>query len=536
MILRWLALIAFVLVRPLVSSAAPQIDSLSPLALRLGASTDVRFSGSGLAEATNLSMSFAASYESIGEGAFRITPSTNASVGIGAVRLFGTVGVSPAALLMLDDLPTVVESKANRIMAAAQRVKIGTAVDGRCEELNYDWFELRVNKGQRVALEIVAARLGSKLDSVLRVVNAAGRELARVDDVPGVRADSYLAFVAPEAGDYFVEVRDVNYGGGAEFFYHLRFGDFPLATTVFPVAAEQGGHRTFRLAGPGGDVESRTARVETNSVTVRLATQGRAGSTFAAVLVSSSQEAIESEPNDATNQATKIEWETGVNGRFDRANDRDCFEFTARKGDRLEFRAATRSVGSPCDVLMQIESSDGKRLARSNPSAADEGVVLQSFPSNGVYRLLVEEANGVFGPNMVYRIVSRRAAGFTLSLDNDTFNAAPGKEFDLKVTVTRGDYKGAVSLALEGFADSLIFTNHVIAEGKSNVTMKVTVPESFLPGSWRPFSVVGTAKRNGDEVQVRASTAPALRKRWPLMLYPPVEFDGVIALGVTEPK
>jgi hypothetical protein len=35
---------------------------------------------------------------------------------------------------------------------------------------------------------------------------------------------------------------------------------------------------------------------------------------------------------------------------------------------------------------------------------------------------------------------------------------------------------------------------------------------------------------------VPASTAPALRKQLPLLLQAPVEFDGVIALGVTRPK
>ena len=59
--------------------------------------------------------------------------------------------------------------------------------------IGYDWFKLRLNKGQRVSLEVVAARLGSKLDSVLRIVNTAGRELARTDDAPGLSGDSYVS-------------------------------------------------------------------------------------------------------------------------------------------------------------------------------------------------------------------------------------------------------------------------------------------------------------------------------------------------------
>jgi hypothetical protein len=251
-------------------------------------------------------------------------------------------------------------------------------------------------------------------------------------------------------------------------------------------------------------------------------------------LVSERHEAMEREPNNTSATANRILLTDGINGRFDKANDRDCYEFTARKGERIEFHAATRSLGSPCDVSLQLESANGKRLARSNPSAADEGVVIHAFASNGVYRLVVEESTGAFGANMIYRITTRQPAGFMLSLDTDRVNVAPGKTFDLKVTVTRGDYKGAVKLGIDGLTGAFVLTNNVIVEGKSNVTMKITVPDNLVPATWRPFSVIGTAKQNGEEVRVRASTALVLRRRWPLLLYPLEEFDGAVALGVTR--
>ncbi len=494
---------------------------------------ELQIAGKGLADATNLWTSFPATYEFLGAGKFRITPSEESTVGVASLRVFGPSGVSPVVLMLLDDLPTTVESKTNQTISAAQRIEFGSALDGRCEELAYDWFKLRVSKGQRVALEVVAARLGSKMDSVVRVVSNAGREIGQVDDVPGLRADSYLAFIAPESDDYFVEVRDVNYGGGQGYFYRLKIGDFPLVTTTFPVAVKRGREQMIRLAGPFDNFKDVTFRVSSNSAGLPLAIKGQTGSAFATVTATSRREELEVEPNDDVKQATQISLDGGVNGRFDRLNDRDCFEFSARKGERWDFRAATRSVGSPCDVLMQLESSDGKRLGRSNPTAADEGVLTYTFTSNGVYRLSVEEANGASGPNLVYRFVSHRSPGFALSLDSDTFNAAPGKEFEMKVSVARADYKGDVQLALAGVAEPWVLTNSVIAAGKSNVTMKVTVPDTFLPGEWKAFGVMGSAMRNGEEVQVRASTASVLRKRWPLMLHPPAVFDEEVALGIT---
>ncbi len=460
-------------------AAAPEIESIFPLAIRPGVVTELTLSGNDLTEATQLWTSFPAKVESLGAGKFRIT--TDAAAGLGAVRVFGSNGVSNLGFVALDPLPGVVEVKTNKTRATAQSVEFGSAVDGRCEELSYDWFKLRATKGQRVPVEVIAACLGSKCDSMLRVLNAEGHELARNDDAPGNSGDSALSFLAPETGDYFIEVRDVNYGGSSAFFYRLRVGGSSLGV-------------------------ARTGRGT-----------------------------VEKEPNDTPAKATKVSLPGEFSGSFSKPGDRDRYEFTAHKGERMEFLAATRRLGSPCDAVLQLDSADSKRVARSNPSAADEGALTYSFTSNATYRLTVQEATGAHGSNMIYQITVRPAAGFALTLDTDRVNVAPGKTFDLKVTIARGDHKGAIALALENFPDALILTNTVIAEGKSNVTMKVRAPESLAPGTWKTFSIAGSGVRSNDTERVRASTAPALRRPLPLLLHAPPEFDGVIALGVTRP-
>jgi hypothetical protein len=470
---------ALLLCAPRLFAAAPDIESIAPLAVHPGVATELTLSGNDLAEATQLWTSFPAKVESLGAGKFRIT--TDAAAGFGTVRVFGSNGVSNLGFIALDPLPGVTEVKTNKTRTTAQSLEIGTSVDGRCEELSYDWFKVRATKGQRVPLEIIAARLGSKFDSVLRVLNANGRELARNDDIPGGSGDSALSFVAPETDDYFIEVRDVNYGGGSAFFYRLRVGGASLG-------AARAVHGT-----------------------------------------------TEKEPNDMPAKVTKISLPGEILGTFSKPGDRDRYEFTTGKGERLEFRAATRSLGSPCDLVLQLDSTEGKRLARSNPSAADEGVLTHTFTNGGTHRLTVQETSGAHGSNLVYRITARPAAGFALTLDTDRVNVAPGKTFDLKVNAVRGDHKGAIKLALENFPEALILTNSVIAEGKTNVTMKVRASESLAPGTWKTFSVTGSGTRSNDTARVRAGTSPALRRQLPLLLHAPPEFDGVIALGVTRP-
>jgi len=512
-------------------AAAPDIDSISPLGIRPGAPTEIVLTGSDLAESDQLWTSFPASVERVGERHFRIT--ADAAVGTGVLRTYGSNGVSNPAFILMDDLATIAGAKTNNTLASAHSITFGSAVDGVCPELNYAWFKVALKKGQRISLEVVASRIGSKLDSVLRVVNAAGRELARNDDAPGLSGDSYVSLTAPESGDYFVELRDVNYGGGTSFFYRLRVGDFPLVTAAFPAMAGQGSTTLFQLAGPGGEAGRMKAKALTNSSVVRLAIKGHEGSAFARAIPRLTKEIVEKEPNDT--RANLFSIADGINGRFDKAQDRDLYEFASRKGERVEFRAATRSLGSACDAMLTLESVDGKRLGRSNPSMADEGVLAYSFPSNGTYRLVVEEAAGAFGPHLVYHIAAEQG-GLALSLETEHVSAPPGKTFDLKVIAGRGEFKGAITLAVDGPAGPLAITNNVIAEGKSNVTVKVMVPESLAPGTLHELTVSGSAKRDGKEVHARASTAPAWRRPLPLMLYPPPEFEGVLVLGVTTAK
>src|SRR5687767_5867888 len=177
-------------------TATPDIDSVSPLAIHLRVPTEITLSGTDLGDATQLWTSFPSQWESLGEGRFRIM--SDAPPGFGALRAFGSNGVSNLRFVALDELLTIPETKTNKTRATAQSIAIGSAVDGRCEELSYDWFRFRANKGQRVPLEIVAARIGSRFDSVLRIVNSAGRELTRNDDGSGTSGDSTLNFTAPE--------------------------------------------------------------------------------------------------------------------------------------------------------------------------------------------------------------------------------------------------------------------------------------------------------------------------------------------------
>src|ERR1035437_1054506 len=80
-------------------------------------------------------------------------------------------------------LPEVFEKEPNNRQENAQRVTLPVIVNGRIDRPgDWDVFRFDGRAGQEIVAEVSARRLNSPLDSLLRLTDAAGRELAVNDD------------------------------------------------------------------------------------------------------------------------------------------------------------------------------------------------------------------------------------------------------------------------------------------------------------------------------------------------------------------
>jgi len=259
-------------------------------------------------------------------------------------------------------------------------------------------------------------------------------------------------------------------------------------------------------------------------------------SEFVSVFGSEIPDVLEQEPNDTTNAAQQVILPTAVNGRFEKDKDRDLFQFEAKKDQRLIFQAKTRSLGSPCDVFMELEKADGSKLTQANVTGADEGSITNTFKEAGIYRLLVEELNRRGAPNLAYRVeIEPFQPGFALSVEQEKVHGTNGGNIEIKVTATRYDYNGPINLSLDGLGADVAIENAVVEEKKTNTTLKVTIPAQFEPSHFVQFKIAGRAKIGEREVIATASTLPALRSLFPNLTYPPAELDGLIGLGILPP-
>jgi hypothetical protein len=444
-----------------VSRAAWAQDSFFPFAVAPGTTTEIVLTGSNLIQ--DAWTSFPASVSN-GTGRIHVSVPTGAPVGIGAFRVATSNGLSPLHLIMIDDLPSIRENGSNNTISAAQAITPPIAIDGACNELGFDFYRFPARKGQTLAIEAVAQRLGSEADTVLRVLSDKGDELLFADDAAAGR-DSRCTFKIPKTGDYLLELRDMNYAGGNAYRYRLRIGDFPLVTAVYPPAIRRGDKATIQWLG------TNLKPVEASPGPVSVRPKRHSG--FATVLPSDLAETLESEPNDQ--EPNPITLPGAVSGRFERDGDRDLFRFEAEKDQRMVFAAATRSLSSPCDVSIRIIKPDGSQVAEGN---VDDATITNTFKQSGPYLLEVRELTGKGAADFVYRIeLQPLEPGFVLSAETNTFEHKDGA-LTLKVTCARRDYSAEVTLALAENADWFTLKDHVIESKKNETVLKLKPTES----------------------------------------------------------
>jgi hypothetical protein len=142
----------------------------------------------------------------------------------GAVKLVAVHagGESNAyTLLLRDDLPAVAEKEDNGGFEAAQAIPVPCAVEGTIKgERDVDVFKFDGKKGDKLKIDVQAARFGSPLDGFLTVYDADRKIIASADDVDG-SPDPVVSVTLPRDGTYFVSLIDAHDLGGDNFCYRL---------------------------------------------------------------------------------------------------------------------------------------------------------------------------------------------------------------------------------------------------------------------------------------------------------------------------
>ncbi len=157
-------------------------------------------------------------------------------------------------LLDLDDLPEHLEAEPNDRPEQVKPVVLPAVLNGRIDRPgDVDCWAFSARKGEVFEVELRAGQLGSPLDGVLAVLDAAGKELARADTPAAGRLDPSLRFAAPADGIYTVRVQDrFRSRGGPEYAYRLRIAppagpDFRLHLAADVLNVPRGGKANYTV-------------------------------------------------------------------------------------------------------------------------------------------------------------------------------------------------------------------------------------------------------------------------------------------------
>ncbi|MFA7005727.1 MAG: hypothetical protein WC429_16910, partial [Verrucomicrobiia bacterium] len=152
----------------------------------------------------------------------------------------------------VDTLPECLAEKSHGGKSHVQHVALPIIINGRiakADDSNVFCFDGKA--GDSIVAEVIARRLNSPLDSVLKLTDATGNQIAFNDDntdkgagLTTHHADSYLTATLPKNGTYLLRLSDTQHKGGPEYAYRLRLSapqpDFALRVVPSSINARVG--------------------------------------------------------------------------------------------------------------------------------------------------------------------------------------------------------------------------------------------------------------------------------------------------------
>jgi len=125
-------------------------------------------------------------------------------------------------------------------------------------------------------------------------------------------------------------------------------------------------------------------------------------------VVSDFAEALEAEPNNEKEKATKVPFNATINGRIGGGEDVDWFQFSAKSGQRVLIECRAWRIDSRLDGFMWLYGSDGKQLAMSqDEDIRDEKrdpFIDFDVPADGEYFIKLTDFTYNGSPDHFYRV------------------------------------------------------------------------------------------------------------------------------------
>lgn len=412
----WLGTLLFTLagLASFAPAASPSLGTSVPYGAQRGTEVDVVYSGGNLGDAQELLFYqpgiTVKSFEVAGENQIKVklAIAPDARLGIYDLRARTATGISNLRTFHVGALPEATEAEPNSDFAAPQKIALNTTINGVIESEDVDYFLVEAKKGQRVNVEIEGLRMGNAFfDPYVAIMNAKRFELANSDDAPLVLQDAAASLIAPEDGNYIVQVRESAFGGSGGCLYRLHVGTFPRPRALLPAGGKKGSTVDVRYLGDvaGEIVEKFTVPSEAPSDFGLYAKDDQGIAPSANVFrVSDLENLIETEPNNDLPRANAFEAPLALNGVIAEPGDVDCFKFAGKQGQVFDIHVYARRLRTPLDPVLVILNKDGAGVVGADDAIGPDSYIRFTVPADGEYMLHLKDHLGKGGIDYAYRI------------------------------------------------------------------------------------------------------------------------------------
>ena len=395
---------------------------------------------------------------------------------------------------------------------AEETITLPCTVNGQIASGEINRYRFHASKGQRLVLSTQARQLipfiadavPGWFQPVLGLYDATGRELAYSDDYR-FNPDPVILYQIPADGDYVFAIYDAIYRGREDFVYRITAGELPLITSIFPLGGPATAPPHPQITGWGLDGAKPDTLPPDNIPGIVSIVSIKSGmvSNPAPFALATLPEVLDHEPNNTTATAQKVTLPVIINGRIDRPDDWDVFQFDGKADDPLVIEVQARKLDSPLDSVIKLTDASGNVLAfnddREDLTAATnthhaDSYLLTKLPADGTYFVHIGDTARNSGDEYAYRLrISAPLPDFELRVVPSSAGITINSSTTLSVYAMRKDgFTGPIMLALKDPPQGFTATPVTIAENQ--LLAKFTIKGGPTPSSSPvPLAITGTA-------------------------------------------
>jgi len=406
------------------------------------------------------------------------------------------------------------------------RITVPCTMNGQIASGEVNRYRFEAEQGQRLVVSVSARELVPYIadavpgwfQPVLTLCDAEGREVAFNDDFR-FRPDPVLCFEVPEDGEYVLTITDALYRGREDFVYRITVGEMPFVTSIFPLGGRVGEPASIEL--DGWNLQNAEPVLPPNGAGpgVYRVAANRAGfiSNTVPFALGTLPECFEQESNNDPAQAQKVRLPVVVNGRVDRPDDWDVFEFEGKAGETIVAEVHARRLDSPLDSMLKLTNAEGKLLAFNddfedvesglNTHHADSYLMVE-LPVDGTYRVHLGDTARSGGKEYAYRLrISAPQPDFALRVVPSSAAFRSRGSTAVSVYAVRKDgFEGDIRLGLKTAPRGITASTISLPRDKEMVRlgMKTNLAQTGEPV---PLTIEGRAKIGDDEIAREAVAA-----------------------------